>query len=166
MVETASIYCGISRRTVTVVQFCIYRIISWCSIFLPVFYLVARLPQPVFECKRDVCPPLFCCLADIKSLCGATSLNNKKIVTGPYIHKRKLTWWSTVLLEKQNVSAGREWDLKTSTQLHTFTFPTPAHIQFNTSISSLSWKQQTSKAKTFKQDFKGVQNYVTNGPVI
>jgi hypothetical protein len=55
---------------------------------------------------------------------------------------------------------------KTSTQLHTFTFPTPAHLQFDTSISSSPQKQQTSKIKTFKQNFKGVQNYVTNEPVI
>jgi hypothetical protein len=34
---------------------------------------------------------------------------------------------------------------KTSTQLHTFTFPTPVHLQFNTSISSSPQKQQTSK---------------------
>jgi hypothetical protein len=47
-------------------------------------------------------------------------------------------------------------------------FPTPAHLQFNTSISSSSRKQQTSKIKikTFKQNFKGVQNYVTNRPTI
>jgi hypothetical protein len=34
------------------------------------------------------------------------------------------------------------------------------------SISSSPRKQQTSKINTFKQNFKGVQNYVTNGPVI
>jgi hypothetical protein len=33
-------------------------------------------------------------------------------------------------------------------------------------VRSSSRKQQTSKTKIFKQTFKGVQNYVTNGPVI
>jgi hypothetical protein len=72
---------------------------------------------------------------------------------------------------------------KTSTQLNTFTFPTPAHLQFNTSISSSPQKHKHKnpqvlkientiilptdiKNKSIQTNFKGVQNYKTNGPVI
>jgi hypothetical protein len=70
---------------------------------------------------------------------------------------------------------------KTSTQLHTFTFPTLAHLQFNTSISSSPRKHKHKnpqvlrienttilptdiKNKSIQTNLKGVQNYVTNGP--
>jgi hypothetical protein len=78
---------------------------------------------------------------------------------------------------------GYKIHFKTSTQLHTFTFPTAAHLQFNTSISSSLRKHKQKnpqvlitenttilptdiKNKSIQTNFKGVQNYVTNGTVI